>query len=78
MLCTEIGLTRDVFTGGAEYAERVHKLGASMLQWLLPLHQLSHAVERHAEPLRGLTRRVVCCVVLLLLCVCVCDMLLFL
>lgn len=35
-----------VSAGGAEYAERVRKLGASMLQRLLALKRLSDAIER--------------------------------
>ncbi|KAL1514522.1 hypothetical protein AB1Y20_003620 [Prymnesium parvum] len=40
-----------VSAGGTEYAERVHKLGASFLQRLLFLKRLADAVERDAKPL---------------------------
>ena len=41
-----------VRAGGAEYAERVHKLGASLLARLLALKRLSDSIERCADPLR--------------------------
>jgi len=40
-----------VSAGGAEYAERVHKLGASMMAKLLSLKQLADSIERTPNPL---------------------------
>ena len=40
-----------VSAGGAEYAERVHKLGAGFMARLLALKRLAAAVERCADPL---------------------------
>ena len=40
-----------VSAGGAEYAERVHKLGASMMAKLLSLKQLADSIERTPDPL---------------------------